>query len=200
LESVPLISIVDDDGSVRDVTQSLIRSLGYNVETFASTEEFLGWIQIEETACLITDVQMPGLSGVELQDRLISDGRDMLTIFISAFPNTTLERQVRQSGAIAYLPKPLKEDQPLEHIDTALKRRRGRPTPKSGWPRITNAPRNPRQDCQGCFASTHFNARSRQSIRRSSLKGFLRKPNTSVSMARAPASSADSALMKMIGL
>jgi FixJ family two-component response regulator len=133
LESVPLISIVDDDGSVRDVTQSLIRSLGYNVETFASTEEFLGWIQIEETACLITDVQMPGLSGVELQDRLISDGRDMPTISISAFPNTTLERQVRQSGAIAYLPKPLKEDQPLEHIDTALKRRRGRPTPKSGW-------------------------------------------------------------------
>jgi FixJ family two-component response regulator len=91
LESVPLISIVDDDGSVRDATQSLIRSLGYNVETFASAEEFLGWFQVEETACLVTDVQMPGLSGVELQNRLISDGRDMPTIFISAFPNTTLE-------------------------------------------------------------------------------------------------------------
>ena len=68
---------------------------------------------------------MPGLSGVELQDRLISDGRDLPTIFISAFPNTTLERQVRQSGAIAYLGKPFKEDQLVEHIDSALKRRRG---------------------------------------------------------------------------
>jgi FixJ family two-component response regulator len=132
LESEPLISIVDDDESVRDATQSLFRSLGYNVETFGSAEEFLRSTQVEETACLITDVQMPGLSGVELQDRLISDGHDMPTIFISAFPNTTLERQVRQSGAIAYLPKPFKEDQLLEHIDTALKRHRSRPRPKSG--------------------------------------------------------------------
>jgi FixJ family two-component response regulator len=127
LEPVPLISIVDDDESVRDATESLIRSLGYNVGTFGSAEEFLGSTQVEETACLITDVQMPGLSGVELQDRLISDGRDMPTIFISAFPNTTLEGQVRQSGAIAYLRKPFKEDQLLEHLGTALKRRRGRP-------------------------------------------------------------------------
>jgi FixJ family two-component response regulator len=132
LESEPLISIVDDDESVREATGSLIRSLGYNVETFGSAEEFLGSTQVQDTACLITDVQMPGLSGVELQDRLISDGRDLPTIFISAFPNTTLERQVRQSGAIAYLRKPFKEDQLLEHIDTALRRRRGRPTSTGG--------------------------------------------------------------------
>ena len=70
LEQTPLISIVDDDEAVREATKSLIRSLGYNAETFGSAEEFLAWTQIEDTDCLITDVQMPGLSGMDLQDRL----------------------------------------------------------------------------------------------------------------------------------
>jgi FixJ family two-component response regulator len=125
LEQALLISIVDDDESVREATKSLVRSLGYNVETFGSAEEFLESTQVGDTACLITDVQMPGLSGVELQDRLISDGHDMPTIFVSAFPDTRLERKVLQSGAIAYLRKPVKEDRLVEHIDTALKQRRG---------------------------------------------------------------------------
>ena len=120
-----MISIVDDDESVREATKSLVRSLGYNAETFGSAEEFLESTQVGDTACLITDVQMPGLSGVELQDRLISDGHDMPTIFVSAFPDTRLERKVLQSGAIAYLRKPVKEDRLVEHIDTALKQRRG---------------------------------------------------------------------------
>jgi len=125
LEQALLISIVDDDESVREATKSLVRSLGYNAETFGSAEEFLESTQVGDTACLITDVQMPGLSGVELQDRLISDGHDMPTIFVSAFPDTRLERKVLQSGAIAYLRKPVKEDRLVEHIDTALKQRRG---------------------------------------------------------------------------
>jgi len=126
LQQVPLISIVDDDESVREATKSLVRSLGYHVETFGSAEEFLGSDQLGDTACLITDVQMPGLSGVELQDRLISDGHDMPTIFVSGYPDTRLERQVIQSGAIAYLRKPFKENHLVEHIGTALRRRRGR--------------------------------------------------------------------------
>jgi FixJ family two-component response regulator len=125
LEHALLISIVDDDESVREATKSLVRSLGYNAETFGSAEEFLESTQVGDTACLITDVQMPGLSGVELQDRLISDGHDMPTIFVSAFPDTRLERKVLQSGAIAYLRKPVREDRLVEHIDTALKQRRG---------------------------------------------------------------------------
>jgi FixJ family two-component response regulator len=122
---MPLISIVDDDESVREATQSLVRSLGYKAETFGSAEEFLESTQLGHTACLITDVQMPGLSGVELQDRLISDGHDVPTIFVSAFPDTKLERRVLQSGAIAYLRKPFKDDHLVEHIDAALKTRRG---------------------------------------------------------------------------
>jgi FixJ family two-component response regulator len=124
LQHVPLISIVDDDESVRESTKSLVRSLGYNVRTFGSAEEFLESNHIGTTACLITDVQMPGLSGVELQDRLISEGRDMPTIFVSAFPDTRLERKVIESGAVAYLRKPIAQDNLVEHIDTALRRRR----------------------------------------------------------------------------
>jgi FixJ family two-component response regulator len=120
---MPMISIVDDDESVRDATKSLLRSSGYTAQSFGSAEEFLESAQLAETDCLVTDVQMPGLSGVELQDRLLSDGHDVPTIFISAFPNPRLERQVLESGAIAYLRKPFKEEELLEYIGAALKRR-----------------------------------------------------------------------------
>jgi FixJ family two-component response regulator len=124
LEQTPLISIVDDDEAVREATKSLIRSLGYQAETFGSAEEFLAWTQIDNTDCLITDVQMPGLSGVDLQDRLLSTGREMPTIFVTAYPDAKAERQALRGGAIAYLRKPIEETHLLEHIDTALKRRR----------------------------------------------------------------------------
>jgi FixJ family two-component response regulator len=123
VQQVPLISIVDDDQSVRDATKSLLRSFGYTAQSFGSAEEFLESHQVEHTDCLITDVQMPGLSGVELQNRLLSDGYDVPTIFITAFPNPRLAQQVLQSGAIAYLHKPFKEDQLIEYIDVALKQR-----------------------------------------------------------------------------
>ena len=118
-----MISIVDDDESVRDATKSLLRSSGHTAQSFGSAEEFLESAQLAETDCLVTDVQMPGLSGVELQDRLLSDGHDVPTIFISAFPNPRLERQVLKSGAIAYLRKPFKEEELPEYIGAALKRR-----------------------------------------------------------------------------
>jgi CheY-like chemotaxis protein len=124
LEQTPLISIVDDDEAVREATKSLIRSLGYNAETFGSAEEFLAWTQLDDTDCLITDVQMPGLSGMDLQDRLISGGHEMPTIFVTAFPDAKLERRALRGGAIAYLRKPIEESHLLEHIDTALRRRR----------------------------------------------------------------------------
>jgi FixJ family two-component response regulator len=88
---VPMISIVDDDKSVREATESLVRSLGYNAVTFGSAEEFLGSAYLMTTACLINDIQMPGLSGVELQERLIADGHRLPMIFITAFPNARLE-------------------------------------------------------------------------------------------------------------
>jgi len=124
LDHVTLVSIVDDDESVRDSMKSLVRSFGYRVETFGSAAEFLESSQVENTDCLVTDVQMPGLSGVELQNRLLSDGYHMPTIFISAFPNSQIEGRVLQSGAIAYLRKPFNDHELLEHLETAVNWRR----------------------------------------------------------------------------
>jgi len=121
-----VISIVDDDESMREATKSLVQSLGYQAQAFASAEEFLGSPQLTGTDCLITDVQMPGLNGVELQDRLRADGHLIPMIFVSAFPNEGQKRKVLASGAIGYLPKPFEEDHLIDCIDTALKRQRGR--------------------------------------------------------------------------
>jgi FixJ family two-component response regulator len=126
LQQVPVISIVDDDESVREATKSLVRSLGYKAMTFGSAEEFLNSAHLTTTACLISDVQMPGLSGVELQDRLIADGHRMPVIFVTAFPDDRLRGRVLKSGAIGYLPKPFNEDRLIECIDTALKGPNGR--------------------------------------------------------------------------
>ena len=95
MDHLPVISIVDDDEPVREATKSLVRSLGYKVETFGSAAEFLESAQVENTDCLVTDVQMPGLSGVELQNRLISDGYYMPTIFISKYSNRTADSSER---------------------------------------------------------------------------------------------------------
>ncbi len=115
-----MIAIVDDDESVRKATKSLVRSLGYEAATFCSAEEFLGSSQLKTAACLITDVRMPGMSGVELQDRLIADGRSLPTVFISAFSDERVQQKVLESGAVGYLHKPFEEDRLIACIDMAL--------------------------------------------------------------------------------
>ena len=116
-----MISIVDDDESVREATKCLVRSLGYDAATFCSAEEFLGSGHVTVTACLITDVQMPGLSGVDLQHRLIADGHCLPVIFITAFPDEQIRRRVLKAGAIGYLDKPFSEDHLIEYLNVALK-------------------------------------------------------------------------------
>jgi FixJ family two-component response regulator len=116
-----MISIVDDDESVREATKCLVRSLGYDAATFCSAEEFLGSGHVKLTACLITDVQMPGLSGVDLQHRLIADGHRVPVIFITAFPDERIRRRVLKAGAIGYLDKPFSEDHLIEYLNVALK-------------------------------------------------------------------------------
>jgi len=120
LKNVPVISIVDDDESVREATQSLVRSLGYRAVTFRSAKEFLNSSKLMTTACLITDVQMPGLSGPDLQDRLIAEGRRMPMIFVTAFLDEGLQARVLKRGAFGYLPKPFNEDRFIECLDAAL--------------------------------------------------------------------------------
>ena len=121
MQSVPVISIVDDDPSVREAIKSLVRSLGYHAATFCSGEDFLQSGQIKVTACLITDVQMPGLSGVELQDRIIADGYRVPVIFVTAFRDERTRLRMFQAGAIGCLNKPFCEDHLIEQLNVALK-------------------------------------------------------------------------------
>jgi FixJ family two-component response regulator len=125
LRKVPVISIVDDDESVREATKGLVRSLGYGAATFASAEEFLQSDRIRDTSCLISDVQMSGLSGVELQDRLNAAGHRVPIIFITAFPEERIRLRVLKAGACGFLAKPFNDDSLFECIDMALKSQDG---------------------------------------------------------------------------
>ena len=117
---VSLISIVDDDQSVREATTSLLKSNGFRAEVFTSAEDFLASRYLDETKCLILDVQMPGMNGLELQRRLASENRCIPIIFISAHDNQEVRKQAARSGAIDFLPKPFSEEALLRAIRDAL--------------------------------------------------------------------------------
>ena len=87
VQMIPIISIIDDDESVQAATRGLVRSLGFRAYTFGSAEDFLQSRCIEKTSCVITDVKMPGMSGVELQSLLIAQAPRMPIVFVTAFPN-----------------------------------------------------------------------------------------------------------------
>jgi FixJ family two-component response regulator len=101
-----IVSIVEDDASVRDAMQSLVRSLGFVAFVFESAEDFLRSPRVDDSACVITDVQMPGMSGLELQDRLIAQGNRIPIILITAFPEQALRNRAEARGALAFLEKP----------------------------------------------------------------------------------------------
>jgi FixJ family two-component response regulator len=121
----PVISVVDDDASVRVATDNLLSALGYIVHTFASAEEFLRSTHFDDTSCVIADVQMPTMSGVELQALLLARGERMPFIFITAFPDETVRARVRKFGAICLLTKPFDRQSLIKCLDTALQRRAG---------------------------------------------------------------------------
>ena len=101
-----LISIVDDDESVRAGMEALVSSIGFIACVFNSAEEFLRSSRIDDTSCVITDVQMPGMNGLELQSELVAQGRRVPIIFITAFPEQSGRRRALAAGALAYLEKP----------------------------------------------------------------------------------------------
>ena len=120
----PVIAIVDDDTSVRVATTCLMRSLGYVALGFASAEEFLGSPHLGEAACLIADVQMPGMSGIELQRSLIAQGCDIPVILISAFPAERLKAvRVLGADAVRFLNKPFDTKNLLDCLEAALRSR-----------------------------------------------------------------------------
>jgi FixJ family two-component response regulator len=109
MSEAPLISIVDDDALARDGIGELVESLGYRAVTFSSAEHFLGSGLIAETTCLITDLQMPGVNGLELQEALRAKGYRTPVIVITAFPNETHRKRALDGGAVDFLSKPFDE-------------------------------------------------------------------------------------------
>ena len=126
IPKTPRVSIVDDDESVREAIRSLFRSIGFGAQAFASAEEFLNSDYRHNTECLILDVRMPGMSGLQLQQQLASAKCDLPIIFISAHVSDTEARtRALQSGAVDFLIKPFSEEALLNDVYRALRLREG---------------------------------------------------------------------------
>jgi FixJ family two-component response regulator len=117
-----LVAIVDDDDSVRCTLQELLRSAGFSSRAFDSAEAFLGSGHQQETACLITDIRMPGMSGLELQAKLNSERCRIPTIFITAHGDEEMRFQALRAGAVEFLPKPFDDEVLIESVRAALGR------------------------------------------------------------------------------
>jgi FixJ family two-component response regulator len=116
-----LISIVDDDESVRRTTTLLIESFGFRAAAFESAETFLRSGHLHDTSCLIVDVQMPGMSGLQLQSHLAAAGCGIPIIFITAYETKDSRQRAMQAGAAAFLGKPFSDEQLLQIIRSALR-------------------------------------------------------------------------------
>ena len=115
-----LISVVDDDESVRRTTTLLIESFGFRAAAFESAETFLRSGHLHDTSCLIVDVQMPGMNGLQLQSHLAAAGCGIPIIFITAYESNDSRRRAMQAGAAAFLGKPFSDEQLLQTIRSAL--------------------------------------------------------------------------------
>jgi|ERR1700676_423272 FixJ family two-component response regulator len=115
-----LISILDDDESMRTALHGLLKSAGLPAQTFASAEEFLESGQQHKTVCLIADIRMPGMSGLELQAKLNTENCKIPTIFITAHGDTKMRMQALRAGAVEFLLKPFNDEVLLESVRAAL--------------------------------------------------------------------------------
>ena len=116
-----LIAVVDDDVSVRLATESLLRSFGWTVQTFACAEEYLNSPHVNDTSCLITDVQMPGMSGIELQSVLAARRDSTPVIFITAYAHEGIRARLLDAGAVCILSKPFNDQSLVQCVNAALK-------------------------------------------------------------------------------
>jgi len=116
----PQISVVDDDESMREAIRGLMKSLGYTAQTFASAEEFLNSCQVACTSCLIADVQMRGMTGLELHRHLVASGKPIPTILVTAYPDDTVRQRALADGVVGYLSKPFDENDLFACIRSSL--------------------------------------------------------------------------------
>jgi FixJ family two-component response regulator len=115
-----LVSVVEDDQFFRESMGRLLRSLGYVVEAFPSAADFLASARLGETACLIADIHMPAMTGLELHRRLIDIGRAIPTILVTAYPDNDVRTRALNDGVVCYLRKPVDEERLLRCVRAAL--------------------------------------------------------------------------------
>jgi FixJ family two-component response regulator len=115
-----LVAIVDDDDSMRSALQGLLKAVGLPTQAFASAEEFLQSGQQRQTACLIADIRMPGMSGLELQAKLNTEHCRIPTIFITAHGDEKMRMQALRAGAVEFMAKPFNDEALLESVRAAL--------------------------------------------------------------------------------
>ncbi len=120
MPKAPLIAIVEDDEFVRQSMRRLMRSLGYPVEAFPSAADFLASRRLDEIACLIADIQMPGMTGVELHARLIEAGRKIPTILVTAYPDKASRARALKGGIVCYLLKPFDDNDLMDCVQKAV--------------------------------------------------------------------------------
>lgn len=125
MSTLSVISVIDDDASVRAATNNLLGSHGYPVQTFASAEEFLQSPQLNESLCVIADVQMPAMGGLDLLTHMRAQGYAAPFIFITAFPDEGVRARAVKAGAICFLAKPFAGPALINCVETALNRHRG---------------------------------------------------------------------------
>ena len=118
-----MISIVDDDETAREGTMDLIKSMGFVAKAFPRAEDFLNSDHVHSTSCLISDMRMPGMTGLELYNRLVASGNIIPTILITAFPDERDRRRAYQAGVIGYLAKPFNDEDLLTCVRSALESR-----------------------------------------------------------------------------
>ena len=127
----PLVAVVDDDWSIRNATHDLLRSAGFSAVTFKDAESFLASASRATVACLVADMRMPGMTGLELYQALVASGHGIPTVIITAHPEDVTQSRARQAGITCYLSKPFAPDDLLDCVRKAVAKSQSAPIPKS---------------------------------------------------------------------
>ena len=127
----PLVVIVDDDQSLRNATRDLLKAAGFSTATFEDAESFLGSASRASAACLVADMRMPGMTGLELYQALVASGDRIPTVIITAHPEELTQSRARDAGITCYLSKPFAPDDLLECVGEALAKSQRGPIPRS---------------------------------------------------------------------
>ena len=121
MQNARIVSVIDDDEEVRQAVQRLMRSRGFVTRAFASAEEFLQSPCLHETMCVISDVQMPGMTGMEMHDFMLRQGPRLPVIFLTAFPDERVEKRALAAGALGFLTKPFDAKRLINLVDTVAR-------------------------------------------------------------------------------